>query len=48
MKGHRNASTVLILPYEDSFEFVPSAARATEILQKYFELNKGTEKIRTE
>lgn len=35
MGGHRNASSVLILPYEDSFEFVSSCDRAATIIAKY-------------
>eukprot|EP00596_Hydrurales_sp_CCMP1899_P003051 CAMPEP_0119035682 /NCGR_PEP_ID=MMETSP1177-20130426/2867_1 /TAXON_ID=2985 /ORGANISM="Ochromonas sp, Strain CCMP1899" /LENGTH=81 /DNA_ID=CAMNT_0006994323 /DNA_START=587 /DNA_END=832 /DNA_ORIENTATION=- len=35
MGGHRNASSVLILPYEDSFEFVSSSEKAATIIAKY-------------
>jgi hypothetical protein len=35
MGGHRNASSVLILPYEDSFELVSSSERAATIIAKY-------------
>jgi hypothetical protein len=36
-KGHRNATSVLILPDEDGFEFVTSASQAKKILAKYFD-----------
>jgi hypothetical protein len=39
MGGHRNASSVLILPYEDSFEFVSSSERAATIIANYTILN---------
>ena len=37
MKGHRNATSVLILPDEDGFEFITSRSQAKKILGKYFD-----------
>jgi len=35
MKGHRNAASVLVLPHEDSFEFITSPAKVRTIVSKY-------------
>ena len=35
MKGHRNAASVLVLPHEDSFEFVMSPSKVETIVGKY-------------
>jgi hypothetical protein len=35
MKGHRNAASILVLPHEDSFEFITSTAKVRTIVSKY-------------